>query len=268
MKRRPWILIAIAWANLLLPVFLLWVVSILAKMPFRLYDRIFFHAFGWVAWSVVFIFPLALAICIFAMKRWSYIGYIVFLGLDLALNMSLMFRYQSNIFSILNILYLGFGLVVVSYFLIPQVRRVYFDPRVRWWENQPRYTVRQEALISILGESQPGIGKTLACIVEDLSEGGCFVSVDKEGIAEVPSRVQLELKLCGLAYTLSGRVLHKTQRGDRFFFGTQFEFSTPDEKDRLLRLTTALRIMGCKASKRAWPRLQELSFWFGVRSVA
>jgi hypothetical protein len=33
------------------------------------------------------------------------------------------------------------NILVVGYFLIPAVRALYFDPRLRWWETKPRFSV-------------------------------------------------------------------------------------------------------------------------------
>jgi hypothetical protein len=57
---------------------------------------------------------------------------------------------------------------LVSYFLLPAVRIVYFNKRLRWWETKPRYEIDMQATL-IIDNHQ------ISCTILNISEGGALV---------------------------------------------------------------------------------------------
>lgn len=61
-----------------------------------------------------------------------------------------------------------FNFAVVAYFLIPSVRTVYINRRVRWWEAKPRYFVPIPVLLRFGNQEEKAI-------IENVSERGALV---------------------------------------------------------------------------------------------
>ncbi len=102
---------------------------------------------------------------------------------------------------------------VVGYFLIPAVRSLYFDPRLRWWESKPRYHFERECEV-IVGEQ-----KTKGTI-KNISEGGAFVIVEKTPKDESTALILFEND--GVRLEVSAQVIihDKTQE---MGFGARFQ---------------------------------------------
>lgn len=76
--------------------------------------------------------------------------------------------------------------VSLVYFINPRVRRVYFDPRLRWWRTKPRH----ETHLPFFFNHQ---GTTHYPILGNLSEGGCFIETTQ--VLPLMSKIELALPL-------------------------------------------------------------------------
>lgn len=119
-----------------------------------------------------FLFPIA-GIAIFAIKKWSFP---VFIGVEVWAFISnipyLNELYQANQLLLLCyfIFFIILNVTVVSYLLIPAVRIAYLDPRIRWWEAKPRYSISIEGKV----DNHP-IGT-----IKNISESGVFLATQKD----------------------------------------------------------------------------------------
>jgi hypothetical protein len=111
------------------------------------------------------------------------------------------------------------NLALVSYFLLKEVRQTYYNPRIRWWESKPRYTLRSPALITIKSGPTSAHGSTINCTLINLSEGGAFIHVPK-GLTP-HSRITLIYDCLGKEFQFSGEVLYQVQR-QKNQYGIQF----------------------------------------------
>lgn len=60
--------------------------------------------------------------------------------------------------------------VSLAYFINPRVRRLYFDPRQRWWRTKPRYETHLPVILRDTGWRYH--------VLRNISDGGCFVETN------------------------------------------------------------------------------------------
>ncbi len=107
--------------------------------------------------------------------------------------------------------------VSLAYFINPRVRRLYFDPRLRWWRTKPRYETHLPMLIETLTHpagAAKGEKQFQYRVLRNVSEGGCFVETD----APLPMNAQFDLAL-PLPIPLNVSVL--SSRGEVRWVSTQ-----------------------------------------------
>ena len=152
MNRKPWPIVILGLMQIIVPIFGVLLSAYLYNMtPFR-YLRVYFEIMPAVKiFEFLFLFPIA-GIAILAMRRWSYPFFIIAMLWATYSNIQTsVLDYQSNwgVVYIIGITLVNFA--VVTYFLLPSVRRFYFDERVRWWESKPRFKVEIMGVIEYDG---------------------------------------------------------------------------------------------------------------------
>lgn len=192
-------------------------------------------------WSSLFFFvlpPLA-GLTIYACKRWSFWVYLSIMLVILGHSL-LNWKARPEVASIVPLLVLFvINIALVGYILIPAVRKVYFDPRLRWWETKPRYGVDYEAVIK-LGET------TSASRILNLSESGLFTLM-KDPIPD-GSRIEISFTDDGIQYTAVGTAIHHRRQGE-MGIGVQF-VHTSDSNRSLKFLIRKLEIEGKRLQGR------------------
>lgn len=171
MKQKPWSIIILAVAHLFAPIGNIFFSSYVNSIGIwqNITERFQYENLNQTL--VFLLVPIFAGYAVFLCKKWSYYVYLVLMSYTII--SGTMFWYQSNgLLSIWPLIFLYvMNIAVVSYFLIPAVRSVYFDPRLRWWENKPRYYFEKTAELSV------GEGK-LKGTLKNISETGAFVMMD------------------------------------------------------------------------------------------
>ena len=72
--------------------------------------------------------------------------------------------------SVTFLLHVAIYALSLGYFINPRIRRVYFDPQLRWWRSKPRH----ETHLPFLFSHQDSFHYP---ILRNLSEGGCFIEM-------------------------------------------------------------------------------------------
>ena len=150
-----------------------------------------------------FLFPIA-GIALFAVKKWSFPVFISVEAWVVLTNLS----YFKELFVTSQFLLLAFfifflvlNVVVVSYLLLPAVRIAYLDPRIRWWEAKPRYSVSSEVKI----------GDHVAGNIKNISESGVFIA--SHDVLMIDSEVELEFSIIAQEQVfdcaLNAMIVHK-----------------------------------------------------------
>ncbi|MCM2322192.1 MAG: PilZ domain-containing protein [Oligoflexia bacterium] len=232
MKTRPWPLILLALFYLAAPVLnLLMSASILHVPPGRYLVHLLRADSAWGLFTFFALPPIAGA-AIWVMKKWSYP---VFFLATLLLAFSNFQTWQSHPKQMgLPVLLLTYAvnLALVAYFMLPSVRKVYTDKRLRWWEAKPRFMLEIPALLKgTFGEKR--------CTLVDFSEGGAFVKSSRKLVSE--GSLQLSFSFLGRSFEFEAKAVHYRSKGSRGY-GLQF-VHTDRSRGEAVKLATALRAL-------------------------
>ncbi len=61
------------------------------------------------------------------------------------------------------------SLTIIGYFVVPTVRAVYYNPRLRWWEQKPRFVFELPCLVKVNEQNSDAM-------LLDLAEGGAYLT--------------------------------------------------------------------------------------------
>ncbi|MFN8792498.1 MAG: PilZ domain-containing protein [Bdellovibrionales bacterium] len=114
-------------------------------------------------------------------------------------------------------------MTVVGYFLMPTVRRLYFDPRLRWWETQPRYKTDFQCQV------ERGGGRYWVEI-RNISEGGAFLQTSE--IFSAGENLKIFFKDSQGVIALAGEVVYRRMMEPA---GYGFKFDKPSTKEPRLK---------------------------------
>lgn len=230
MQTRPWPLIILAFFHFVTPL-----VSTVINCYFLKVGPIELLAIIWsqgLREIIEFgILPIVAGVAIYKTKKWSYP---VFIACILWISISNYFAWKqsSQVFPLwlLVALYvLDIGLV--SYFLLPQVRITYFDSRVRWWENHPRYWMQACAKLQLME-------RIAEAEIDNISVGGAYI-LTKDSF-EIGDCIRIQFKVLANEYDVNGEVVHKGRGSGGY--GVRF-VHTPETLETMERLTCAMEVL-------------------------
>jgi hypothetical protein len=180
---RPWPIVILAFLHILVkPIVSIFTNARLIDVGPIAYLGSLFESGDWLGLFYVLGLPIIMGCSIYAMKKWSYIVFVV-------CSCGILFQ---NMFAILEItldpvwmILLSLGNIgLVGYFLIPAVRAPYLDAKLRWWEGTRRYFVHlngriESPLDALASPDSKGEGakESISCQVLDISLGGVFASI-------------------------------------------------------------------------------------------
>lgn len=174
MQRRPWPLVFLALFQLIGPVGSIFISAYVNKIGFlEMADAIWRYSRSWDLFEF-YVLPIAQGAFIFYAKRFGYFAVLALAAFSIYLNIQ-QWRVASNLISLPIILAVtGTNLALIGYLLLPKVRAVFMNPRLRWWETSPRYLVSMKAQVS----KESGHAKPATIV--DLSIGGAGIHVESD----------------------------------------------------------------------------------------
>lgn len=175
--------------------------------------------------------PLA-GFAIFYIRWWSYPVVIVATMWMATSNLATWRHNPLAVPSWIIVLMLVLDLALIGYLLLPQVRLTYFNPRVRWWETQPRYAIKTSATI------QRG-DERFDCTIENLSTGGCYIFM-KSALA-LNDTVNVSFPLYSAQFSLVAEVVREST-GSKTGYGLRF-VHTHETMVQMNRLCKALDML-------------------------
>lgn len=226
MKRKPWILIVLALVHIFAPV---------GSFLFNAVSGGRSLAEQWHYWTQVLppyflIFyvalPMLAGIFIFVCKRWSYFAYLVCIIIIMASNVFSFYSHRSWTTFFLLLFVLLIDILLVAYFIVPSVKKLYLDPRMRWWESKPRYKYAQTGHI----ENKP-------ITITNISEGGLLFSSDLD--FPVGNDLEIIWQDAGKEFKAIGEVVYKIKAAEPPANGFKFK-ETDFDKREILQLTRKL----------------------------
>ncbi len=253
MRRRPWSLVILAVVHLLAPFGNIAINAILANRSLSDYFAMAmtpaYLEKNWIMFASLFV----AAVSIYACKRWSFYVYL------LSITVLFVFSYVGFLskggaigFLPLFLVYLV-NITVVVYFLVPAVRNIYFDRRMRWWEIKPRYQCDYKVTWRFEHnpvEHQGDVG--------NISENGMFLRSEIYPKDEQIVEIDLNVDDAELI-PLQGRVVfHRT--ADKIGFGVEFQH-TRESRKTLHHVIQALESEGRRINALEIRPEDTLSYW-------
>ncbi|MDA3851592.1 MAG: PilZ domain-containing protein [Spirochaetaceae bacterium] len=220
MPKKPWIILLLTFCYLIAAVLFFYIRVQTYGMPPININRIL----------TLFMTSLYLlnALAIFSVKRNAWW---IFLSSSIILILLNFYSYFNDNNSSLLMLFLANGLLFIGSALLfrREIIAPYFNPRLRWWESNPRYNID----FSITLHNDPPVSAKIV----DISAGGCYIST----LEELPLKIELpiELHLQELELRLQGKVLRKG-KDPCIGWGIRFNSATGIEEEGLIILLQRL----------------------------
>lgn len=126
--------------------------------------------------------PLIGAVLIYTCKKWSYIAYIALMTIPFAYSLISYMKSATIPMTVALVLFYIANMLVIGYFLMPAVRRLYFDPRMRWWETKPRYKADFQCQVDYEGRQH-------WVEIKNISEGGAFLETSSNFSEGTPLKI-------------------------------------------------------------------------------
>lgn len=251
MKRKPWPLIVLALLHFLAPVGNILINSFLANVGVGEYLDALFQPQELIRTLIFLFVPLIGGVLIYICKKWSYYLYLFIMILPFIYSYISWQAQPSVELGVYLILFYVINLLVVGYFIIPQVRQVYFDPRLRWWETKPRY--QAEFTVHFSWVDTKGKGD-----IKNLSEGGLFIETDMK--INTSGRIDMNFEYQGTNYSFKGEVVYSKPSNNRYGYGISLLVDESDIED-MQKLIIALNSNGSLITARAPNEEDSFIYW-------
>lgn len=224
MKRRPWPLIILAVLHILSPFGNKILSAYVSHVSLSDYMKIWWLKASPEVMLTSLVLPMVAGVLILICRRWSFILYLALMATILILSIKASLTYGNSLAYLTVAGMTILDLLVVCYFMIPVVRSIYFDPRMRWWETAPRF--RLEAPVRYLANGTEWQGTSA-----NFSETGLFII--SENLPADGSVIEIELVYKDVPLKTTGTVIHHGQM-NKLGFGVQFASVGPHRKQTQL----------------------------------
>jgi hypothetical protein len=232
MLQRPWFIVVLAALHILAPIGNLFFNAVwLGKDPMKYFFTALQGPNLVMIWPSL-VLPIIAGVAIYRCKKSSF--YIFFLCM-LGLFIYSLQNYQDRMDTaalVQIILAFTLNIGIVTYFMVPAVREIYFNERLRWWEREDRYLLDLPCQIT-------AVDKTSSGIISNISSSGLFLVSKFQPVAD--STLRVEFKFHGEPQILTGLVVfHGKSSGG---FGLRFE-RTPEDKKIIKTIIARLKSEG------------------------
>lgn len=247
MKTKPWSLIILALLHILSPL------GSLSLNAFRMGRSIveqWYYWFNVIPKPLLFIYvavPMLAGLFIYVCRRWSYWAYLASIAIIFLSNL---YSFSTNMtvatFGVLLFVILT-DILVVAYFVVPSVQKVYFDPRMRWWEVAPRYNFDHEGTVNG--------GRAF---LKNLAQGGLYMTSGPR--LDEGDKVDIYWNYNDKEVTVSGIVVYKSPNPSAPGYGVRFNH-TVETQGKVKEVVAQLhekglivkeRLPGPEDSFRSW----------------
>lgn len=183
------------------------------------------------------LFPIG-GLALLGVKRWSYP---IFVGVQ-AYSIWGHLTYTSYTWPYVDrhphwfsLLVLSANVLIILYFLLPDVRRPFFDREIRWWEHRVRYPCHLAMGLS-RGEH---LGKMTNATFLNLSLSGAFMQYPSRDLV-VGELIRVHLSAYGENLTVLASVVSRHQYQGEEGLGLSFHYQNLWENLAMRRLIRAL----------------------------
>jgi hypothetical protein len=235
MNRRPPLLVLLAIAYAVSPLVYPVIVSLAFGDPILDVLRQLYQANSPLRNFEVFVLPFLLGLCFFLARRTGYF-FIVVCSIYLFVRNLFVFASTDGSFPAHLLVFLNLLLLAsIIYLSRKSTRSIYFDPKLRWWETDPRYRVDFPGTLTRLG------GSPITMRIRNIAIGGA--AIETSGPAFLPhERILIDFEANGQTYRCAaGVVWEENPELDRRLAGLQWTADPsasgpPPVKDLIRRL--------------------------------
>ncbi|MBT3981485.1 MAG: PilZ domain-containing protein [Bacteriovoracaceae bacterium] len=246
MRKRPFFFVFLTIVHLIEPLIKIFYFKALTHFS---WDTIFQNLMSLDSPKLIFdfwfVFPLA-GWALFGVKKWSYP---LFLSLQFYSVLNHVFYqkyawpYVSETPFLTNYLILFCNVSIIVYFLIPSVRKPFFDPKVRWWETDNRYSCTIPCTLT-----DTKTGQSISCHILNISTTGVFTSQVFDSTEE-QGTVKIQIHHGDTELLLSGKTMNIHRYKNTNGTGIKFDFTNIWEKIAVLNFVSKIK----KGSKHILP---------------
>lgn len=252
MIRKPWPIIIVSFIFFVIPIFNILLTYFLRTADYAFSDYIYslltipknyIHLFNMVIPSLV------AGVAVYSIKKWSYPVFLIsmlWLTFYIFQNLDPGITFKEIFFTI--VIPMAINILYVTYLLLPNVRAVYFNPRLRWWETKPRYIFATN--MKITSPDQPE--KIITGVMANISEGGLFAQIHTP--LEPNSVINLEMEILDVPMQLQAKVVYR--KPDGVSHGLQFSDMSKDQKK-------IIKTIMARFEKDKYEITRQIPFWKG-----
>jgi hypothetical protein len=234
MQRRPWPLVILALLQILGPIGSTALSAYISRVGFTEMTIAIWKNAGWLEIMEFYALPIAQGGMIFFAKRFGYYVVLLLAALSIYLNI-VEWRSAKDLVSLPVFLgTISVNIALIGYLLLPTVRAVFMNPRLRWWENAPRYTV------SIPGQISKTNALAHRCSIMDLSIGGAGVQSEDGGLS-AGDTILLSWEHQHRTLLLRGTVVYRRNDENSHRYGIEWLRSVDDDERRFSQVIEDLR---------------------------
>lgn len=223
MKQRPWPIIILTAFHVVAPVGNILINAWVSKINLFYYLRVIAAPENRLVLLIFTVVPLVGALLIYICKKWSYWAYIVLMTIPFGYSLMSYLKSATFTMTIALVVFYIINMLVIGYFLLPAVRRLYFDPRMRWWETKPRYKADFQCQVDYKG-AQHWVE------IKNISQGGAFLETPSD--LEDGTMLKIFFKDPQGVLHLEGEIVYKRQQAPT---GYGFKFTKESSKEPRLK---------------------------------
>lgn len=217
MKRKPWSLVVLALLHILAPIGNLLFNSLRTGRSLTAQWHFWFDLLPKPLLLIYIVLPVVAGLLIFVCRRWSYWAYIACISVVFLSNFYSYWTSMDFTTLMQMILVLTVDVLVVAYFVVPSVQKIYFDPRLRWWEAAPRYNFNHSGQVN-----------GVAAFLKNLSQGGLFMT---EGpTLHENDQVDISWNYQGQDIKVQGLVAYANPHPKMLGYGVRFQHTPETQK--------------------------------------
>ncbi len=233
MQRRPWPLVFLAIFQLLGPIGSLFLSAFVNKVGIIEMTAAIWNYSRPVDLLEFYALPIAQGVLIFMAKRWGYYIVLALAALSIYLNVQ-EWRVASDVISVpILIGVITTNVALIAYLLLPNVRAIFMNSRLRWWETPPRY------LVSIKSQVSKNDGHAKPATIVDLSVGGAGIETESEHF-QTGDTVLLTYERDGRTILMRATAVYQRYDGTGYRYGLEWQRGAEEDERRTMRLLDEL----------------------------
>lgn len=232
MNYKPWPFLLLSFFHFIEPVNKIIYYSVIYQIaPWRAMALQWQNGNLWDQFAFYLLFPIA-GFALYKVKSWSIYVFLTVQVIVVFYNFAY-FRdlwMTEQYFQLLTFTLFGFlNCIVSTYFLLPSVRKYYFDNKLRWWESSPRYQVEWTCLINDEIEGN----------ILNISESGVFLEGCSDKIA-IDRIFTIKIHYNLLPIELNARAVHHFAINKKEGTGMQFCYLKSEQSKMIKECITYL----------------------------